>query len=251
VRLLNVQPVDKELSTTITVDKSIIAEGGKTPGKNDLMIEGSISSPYNLTINEITTDHDGTRANIYVRTNQQVVVDGIASKISFNPSVKFTVAASDDGFVVSSDAINPDKSYLLELKKGIRGNIGGLLREDHADQVAFGELEPALSFGNSKAVYLSAKGNELIELKITNIPKIKIIVSKIFESNLMAANRYGYYPVDNASEEEEYYEEERSSGRRSHPRRDHFTQRDPGLSQEVMGIKTDHSEGDPAVFCRT
>ena len=152
VRLLNVQPVDKELSTTITVDKSIIAEGGKTAGKNDLTIEGNISSPYNLTINEITTDHDGTRANIYVRTNQQVVVDGIASKISFNPSVKFTVAASDDGFVVSSDAINPDKSYLLELKKGIRGNIGGLLREDHADQVAFGELEPALSFGNSKSV---------------------------------------------------------------------------------------------------
>jgi alpha-2-macroglobulin len=202
VRLLNVQPVDKELSTTITVDKSIIAEGGKTAAKNDLTIEGNISSPYNLAINEITTDHDGTRANIYVRTNQQVIVDGLASKILFDPSVKFTVAASDDGFVISSDHINPDKSYMLDLKKGIRGSIGGLLREDHTDQVAFGELEPALSFGNSKAVYLSAKGNELIELKITNVPKIRIIVSKIFESNLMAANRYGYYPVDKSSDEE-------------------------------------------------
>jgi alpha-2-macroglobulin len=52
VRLLNVQPADKEMSTAITIDKSLIAEGGKTPGKNDLTIEGNISSPYNLTINE-------------------------------------------------------------------------------------------------------------------------------------------------------------------------------------------------------
>ncbi|HSB92886.1 MAG TPA: MG2 domain-containing protein [Flavitalea sp.] len=212
VRLLNVQPVDKDLSTSIRIDKSLIAEGGKTPGKNDLSIDGSISSPYNLTINEITTDHDGMRANIYVRTNQQVVIDpGISSRITFNPAIKFTVAASDDGFVISSDGINPDKSYLLELKKGIRGNIGGILREDHTDQVAFGELEPALSFANSKAVYLSARGNELVELKITNIPKIRIIVSKIYESNLMAANRYGYYPVDKAPDEGEYYEEETNS----------------------------------------
>src|SRR6185436_5316507 len=62
--------------------------------------------------------------------------------------------------------------------------------------IAFGELEPSLSFGNSKAVYLSALGNQNIEVRITNVPKVKVIISKIYESNLLAAQRYGYNPKD-------------------------------------------------------
>ncbi len=75
--------------------------------------------------------------------------------------------------------------------------------------VAFGELEPALRFGNSKAVYLSALGNQNIEVRVTNIPRVKVIVSKIYESNLLAAQRYGYSPKDARGEsggDEEYYD---------------------------------------------
>jgi len=207
-RVIGLQPVDKNFPTTIRVNKTLLPEGGTQASTEDHVLEAIISSPFNLAVTEVTSDHDGNRATIYVRTSQQVVMENLAASLSISPAVKFNVAPSDDGFVVTSDAVNPDKSYTLEMKKGIRGVLGGILREDQSDQVVFGELEPALKFTNNKGIYLSSKGNEFIELNITNVPRIKVIVSKIYESNLMAATRYGYYPVDKAPAEEGYYYEE-------------------------------------------
>ncbi len=87
------------------------------------------------------------------------------------------------------------------------------MREEYNGNVAFGELEPSLSFANGKEVYLSAEGSQNIEVKIINIPKVKVIISKIYESNLLFAQRYGYYPKDSRrdSDEEEYYEEDYGS----------------------------------------
>ncbi len=82
------------------------------------------------------------------------------------------------------------------MPKACKGRIGGELREQYDNNIAFGELEPSLRFGNSKAVYLSALGNQNIEVRVTNIPRVKVIVSKIYESNLLAAQRYGYSPKD-------------------------------------------------------
>ena len=53
-----------------------------------------------------------------------------------------------------------------------------------------------INFTNSKAVYLSKKGGKNIEVQITNVPKVKLIISKIYENNLLMAQRYGYYPQE-------------------------------------------------------
>ena len=85
--------------------------------------------------------------------------------------------------------------------------------------MAFGELEANISFTNSKAVYLSKKGGKNIEVKITNVPKVKLIISKIYENNLLMAQRmdiirrkqepaYASYEEDY---EGEYYYDEGSS----------------------------------------
>ena len=89
----------------------------------------------------------------------------------------------------------------------MRGRIGGTLREQYDNNLAFGELEPSIVFANSKAVYLSGKGNQNIEVRITNMPKVKVVISKIYESNLLAAQRYGYRPSDYRNEDEYYYDE--------------------------------------------
>jgi uncharacterized protein YfaS (alpha-2-macroglobulin family) len=66
-----------------------------------------------------------------------------------------------------------------------------VLHEDFFNQVAFGKLEPSVSFTNSKSVYLSSEGARNIQLKIVNVPKVKIVVSKIYENNILLAQRYG------------------------------------------------------------
>ncbi|MEI9807533.1 MAG: hypothetical protein WDO16_06390 [Bacteroidota bacterium] len=65
------------------------------------------------------------------------------------------------------------KKLLIEtITKGLRGKIGGVLKEDYFGSVAFGELESNISFSNSKAVYLSKEGGKNIEIQITNVPKV-------------------------------------------------------------------------------
>ena len=86
------------------------------------------------------------------------------SLIKFEPALSYTYEAADDGFVLRSDKFDLEKSYSLTIAKGLRGKIGGVLKEDYYGSVAFGELEANISFSNSKAVYLSKKGGKNIEV---------------------------------------------------------------------------------------
>jgi uncharacterized protein YfaS (alpha-2-macroglobulin family) len=106
------------------------------------------------------------------------------------------VEYDDFGITLRSAKFNPETSYALTVAKGLRGKIGGVLREEYKGSVAFGEIEANIRFTNSKAVYLSKHGGGNIEVVITNVPKVKLIISKIYENNLLMADRNGYYPAD-------------------------------------------------------
>lgn len=210
LRVAGMKLEDKDLEAKVTFDKGLVPDGGVNGTRDPIENKVVIPSPYNLTVNDVRAEHDGLTGTVYVRTSQQVVLESVAGLIHFNPAVKFSVEQTEDGFSISSENFDADKSYALTIDKGVRGKIGGVLREQYTNNIAFGELEPSLKFGNSKAVYLSALGNQNIEVRITNIPKIKVIISKIYESNLLAAQRYGYSPKDDrgngGGEDEEYYE---------------------------------------------
>ncbi len=214
LRIQGLKSEDKDLDAKATLDKGLLPEGGTNGTKDPIENRLVIPSPFNLSINDVHAEHDGASGTVYVRTSQQVNMDNISSFIKFSPAVKFSVEQTDDGFLLTSEQFDVDKTYTLTLSKGLRGRIGGVLREQSTNNVAFGELAPSLSFANSKAVYLSGKGAQNIEVRITNVPKVKVIISKIYESNILAAQRYGYYPRDSrrGSDEEGYYNEDYSEG---------------------------------------
>lgn len=204
---------DKDYETLIKIGKGLVPEGGNNGTPEAIESKSGIPSPFVLLINDLQSEHDGSTGTIYIKTSQQVLPDNLNSFIKFSPAVRYTAEPTDDGFVISSDNFDVENSYELTIAKGLRGIIGGVLREEHYNQVAFGKLEPSLSFQNSKAVYLSAQGDKNIEMRIVNVPKVKVVVSKIYESNLMAAQRYGYYPQETGrSSDDEYYYEESGYG---------------------------------------
>jgi uncharacterized protein YfaS (alpha-2-macroglobulin family) len=207
VRLQGVKAEDKDLALDLVLDKGLTPDGGKQGLKEVVKLPVVLASPYVLTINGVQPEHDGTTGRILVRTSQQVVEAGLKNFISLDPSVAFQVQLMEDGFMITSDAFDSEKSYQLEFKKGLKGRLGGQLKEEQTESIAFGELEPSVRFMNGKASYLSAEGARNIEIKIVNVPKIKLVVSKIYESNLLAANRYGYYPKESngVSGYDEYY----------------------------------------------
>ncbi|HVY75052.1 MAG TPA: MG2 domain-containing protein, partial [Puia sp.] len=200
--LTGVAMKDKDYDVKLALDKGLTPAGGSNGTTVSEQASVTIPSPFVLRINELTATQEGVGGTIQVSTSQQVSVADLASHIRLTPAVKFTTEATDDGFQIHSDQFDPDKSYQLTLSKGLRGKIGGVLQEDYVNNIAFGELEPAISFSNSKGIYLSAQGERNIEVRITNIQKVKLIVSKIYENNLLSAQRNGYYPRETS---DDYY----------------------------------------------
>ncbi len=199
VRLLNVKMEDRDFDLKIAIDAGLIPEGGLNGSKEKTEWKATIPSPFTLSINEVTADHDGTGGTVRVLTSQQVVAANLANYITIDPAVKFTVESSENGFTIRSDHFDQDKSYTLGIAKGLRGRIGGTLHEEYRSNIVFGQLEPSIGFTNAKGVYLSGKGAKNIEVKIVNVPKVRVVVSRIYENNLLAAQRYGYEPKESGT----------------------------------------------------
>ncbi|RYY54030.1 MAG: alpha-2-macroglobulin family protein [Chitinophagaceae bacterium] len=199
IRLTGIRPADKEFEVKISIGKGLKPEAGTNETKEVIQSSLSIPSPYVLQVQSMDTEHDGTEGILRFTCSQQVNASDVRAFVKFEPELTFTVDQSDNGFILRSPSFDIEKTYTVTLTKGLRGKLGGTLREDYTGSIAFGELESGVSFTNNKAVYLSAKGGRNLEVRITNVPKIKLVISKIYENNLLLAQRSGYYPQEASS----------------------------------------------------
>lgn len=207
LRLLNIAKEDKDHEARVVIEKGLKPEAGKNALSEPIITNLVIPSPFVLTVQNLTAEHDGTGGMLHLVTSQQVTGENIKSLVRFEPEVAYTYEQADDGFILRSDKFDVDKSYALTIGKGLRGKIGGVLKEDYYGSVAFGELESGINFTNNKAVYLSKKGAKNLEVRITNVEKVKLVISKIYESNLLLTQQYGYYPRETRPTQASYSDE--------------------------------------------
>ena len=210
LRLTGFKAEDKNYEATLNIEKGLKPVKGENRTAEAIKTVLSIPSPFVLNINNVESEHDGTQGLVHIYTSQQLTGENVSKYIHFNPAVKFTIAHQDYGITIRSEQFEADNSYNLSIDMGMRGSIGGVLKEPYNNGIAFGQLESDVSFTNKKAVYLSKKGGGNIEVRITNTPRVKIVISKIYENNLLMAQRYGYEPADRNQGEAEYasYDEE-------------------------------------------
>jgi uncharacterized protein YfaS (alpha-2-macroglobulin family) len=207
MRIASLAPEDRDYKMELTMAAGLKPNGGNNGTAKEQKTETILPSPFILSINEISSEHDGAQGTIYIKTSQPIGVNKLADFIKLEPAVTYSTTLTEDGFTISSEKLSAENTYSLTLLKDLRGVVGGVLKEPYSTSLAFGELEPDLSFTSRKAVYLSKVGARNIELNIVNVPRLKIIVSKVYESNLLAAHQYGYYPAERGDSEEEYYYE--------------------------------------------
>ena len=204
IRLANIPAADKDYEIKIQLDKGVIPVGGVNGTTEMANVMAMIPSPFILRINGIEASPEGSGGMITIATSQKIISTNLASYLTIEPAVKFNTEITETGFTIQSDQFNVDKSYQLTIKKGLRGQIGGTLSEDYINNLAFGTLEPDISFQNKKGIYLSGKGEKNIEIRITNVEKVKILVSRIYENNLLIAQRSVYYPREKNMYSNEY-----------------------------------------------
>jgi alpha-2-macroglobulin len=207
LRINGLKAEDKDYDSKITIAKGLKPETGANSTEEPITTSLSIPSPYVLTIQNLEAEHDGSEGIVHITTSQQLTGESLKSFIKFAPDLGYTVELNESGFTLRSDKFDMEKSYAVTILKGLRGKIGGVLKEDYDGNVAFGELEAGISFTNSKAVYLSKKGGKNIEVKLTNVGKVKLVISKIYESNLLMSQRYGYTPQESQASYASYDDE--------------------------------------------
>ena len=196
IRLENITPADKDYEIKLQFEKGLIPVGGTNATAETTSATAMVSSPFILRINDIESSAEAQGGAIQITTSQKINTSDISRFISFSPAVKFTTEPTDNGFTIRSEAFDVEKSYQLTIKNGLRGEIGGTLTEDYINNLTFGKLEPSISFLNKKGTYLSSKGEKNIEISISNVQKLKLIVSRIYENNLLSTQRSSYYPVE-------------------------------------------------------
>lgn len=194
LRLMNVKVEDKDLNLRFVIDKGLTPIGGKTPTGEAMESTVPVASPFTLNIGETMAHHDGTRGTIKVLCSQQISSDqNLSSFVSLEPPVAFDVQTTDEGLLISSESVDVATVYSLNIKKGLKGAVGGTLKENYESSVSFGKLEPSISFADQKGVYLSSAGARNLEVKIVNVKEIKVTISKIYENNLLSARKHGFY----------------------------------------------------------
>lgn len=208
VRLSSIKAEDKSYDAKITI------ASGLKPDKGSMATEGPITqslfipSIYVLNIAQTEAEHTGTEGVVRLYTSQLLNRTDINRYISFSPAVSYTIEYTDFGAVLRSSSFNAEQSYSLNINRGLRGQLGGVLKEDYYGAVSFGQLESNIQFTNNKAIYLSKGGAGNIEVRITNTPKVKVVISKIYENNLLLATANGYEPREDDEPQYASYESE-------------------------------------------
>jgi uncharacterized protein YfaS (alpha-2-macroglobulin family) len=200
IKLRGLATEDRDYNLRAVVKKGLVPGKGKNGLPNDIEYTSVIPSPYVLLVNDVAAQHDGTAGTITVKTSQQLNSSNLMQLVSISPKVAFSTELTEDGFVISSPGFDVNNSYTVLLTKGLRGKIGGVLKENYETSVAFGSLEPSIGFDSKKAMYLASKGANNIGVKINGLPRVKVTVSKIYENNILTAMSNGYYPQDNGAE---------------------------------------------------
>jgi len=182
---------DNPVEVKVNLNKGIAIAGSIISSKNDTSFSEQVVSRYVLQVMGNDAQHDGTMGIINVALSQPVTELGLKSAISIEPSVNFEVAVNEGGFTINSQQFDPKITYNVTLSKTLQGEFGGRLRDEKTLQSSFGELEPSVSFINTKGMYLSTRGYRNLALNIVQVPEVKVTVMKVYENNIMQLFRRG------------------------------------------------------------
>jgi len=156
----------------------------------DISMDVVVPSPAQLEISSVTGEFIGTDAMIHVYTTQPVEQKGIKDLLKLDPKISFETEMTDNGFYIKG-AFASGQNYELEVKKTLKGVLGGAMEQDYKAQVSFGQMEPSIGFVNQKGTYLSSKSSKNVAINIVNIPKVHVSVYRIYENNIEHYMRNG------------------------------------------------------------
>jgi uncharacterized protein YfaS (alpha-2-macroglobulin family) len=180
---------------SITIDKGLRSTQGGPPTSEALTTSLTIPDRSRLEIYGVTTSWVGTEGIIDVATSQSLDATTLDAGILIEPSIPHVVERTPTGCLIRASFV-AGRTYTVVTTAALRGEVGGSLSEPARFPVVFGALEPAISFENDRAMYLSSRGSRLVAVNIVNVERVRVIVYRVYENNVMhllrSARRYSW-----------------------------------------------------------
>jgi uncharacterized protein YfaS (alpha-2-macroglobulin family) len=201
---LNDAPSSKdEIPLTANIEKGVKMSGGGASTQQTYTLEGVVPSPYDVKVIDVETGFEGNQGFVKVITTQQITDGKLKDSYTIEPAVETQTEVTENGFIIKG-YFSTTEAYTLTIKDNLRGTLGAKLDGNYTKDLFFGEMPASLEFTNKKGLYLSSKGSRNIGVRVTNIPKVKVKVMKVYENNILSYLRNNRY-------EDYYYDGERSS----------------------------------------
>lgn len=194
----NVPSLKDESSLKTIIEKGIKIVGSAGFTQEKLEIEGVLPSPYNVKVVDIETGFEKNQGFVKVITTQQISGDNLKDAFKIEPAVETQTELTENGFIIKG-FFSASEAYTLTIKDNLRGTLGAKLDGELTKDLFFGEMPASIEFTSKKGLYLSSKGSRNVGIRITNIPKVKLKIVKIYENNLLSYvrnNRYENYAYD-------------------------------------------------------
>ncbi len=192
--------VDQTFPITVTVGAGITPFGGAQTTTKELKVQTNLSSPFNFKVKSISSLYNGSEGVVDIVTTQAPQADDFKKFLSINPKIDFKLERKSNGFQLVSEDFQISQKYEVIVKKGLEGEIGGVLRSEYRQDISFGNVQPTIKFAGNKSRFLSKQGFKNVKIQILNVPEVELVVYKLYENNalnfLSSRNYYYDYNTD-------------------------------------------------------
>lgn len=192
-----------ETPLTADIEKGVKMTGGGASTQQTYTLDGVVPSPYSVKVVDVETGFEGNQGFVKVITTQQIADTKLKDVYSIEPAVETQTELTENGFIIKG-YFSSTEAYTLTIKDNLRGTLGAKMEGAYTKDLFFGEMPANLEFTSKKGLYLSSKGSRNIGVRVTNIPKVKVKIMKVYENNILAYLRNNRY-------EDYYYDGENSS----------------------------------------
>lgn len=175
---------NNETPVNITIDKGVKVQNTSYTSQEAISKTVSVPSPLHLEVVDIKTGFENNAGYARVITTQELDKESIAGSVAVNPEAAVETEPTENGFIVRG-AFNETETYVLQLKRSLKGVLGQTLEEEASRDLFFGKMPAAISFANKKGLYLSTKSSRNIGVNIVNVPKVQVRISKLYANNIL------------------------------------------------------------------
>jgi len=199
------QQLEHKREIAVEIDPALVSPETNTHLVMDRAFTFTLPPLGELQIHGHDFGYDGQQGWIRVRTSQEVDAEAVKRSVRIEPVRPYAIQTDNAGFTLRGE-FRPGEAFRLTVNSGLESVLGGKTRSDYEADVVIGNIQPSFRFASESGTYMLLGGKRQLEIRTTNLPRLAVRVSQVFQNNLvyfLDEGRYYDYSYEDYTEEQE------------------------------------------------